>query len=107
MVAPFEGDPADPALVKVLARGGEAVDFSREPIPEGGPYLRHVGLYGFGPGWLQRCGLLARSERSRRADLEQLTWLDAGIPIRVAHVARAPLSVDTPGQLLAARAHTP
>ena len=103
--APLVGEPDDPARVKVRVCGDEAVDFSRRPFPAHPPRV-HLGLYAFGPGWLGRCGRLPRSDRARKEDLEQLTWLDAGVVIRGCAVDPPGISVDTPGQLLAARALT-
>jgi 3-deoxy-manno-octulosonate cytidylyltransferase (CMP-KDO synthetase) len=100
----LDGAPDDPALVKVALDGARALDFSRRPIPAGGPFRRHLGLYGFGPGAVHRCAAAPRSDRAREEDLEQLAWMDAGIGISVAEVDRAPLAVDTAAQLAAARA---
>jgi 3-deoxy-manno-octulosonate cytidylyltransferase (CMP-KDO synthetase) len=100
LAAPLEGDPADPARVKVaLGPDGRAAAFSRRPIPEGGPYLVHLGLYGFRSGALARCVAAPTSPRAAEEDLEQVAWLDAGIRIAVAEVDRCPPSVDTPADL--------
>ncbi|HHO49931.1 MAG TPA: 3-deoxy-manno-octulosonate cytidylyltransferase [Deltaproteobacteria bacterium] len=104
LCAPLVGDPHDPARVKVVVTGGRAIAFSRRPIPGQGPWWVHVGLYGFGPGWVQRCAAAPRSAAAAAEDLEQLSWLDLGIPIGIAEVARCGISVDTPEQLQAARA---
>jgi 3-deoxy-manno-octulosonate cytidylyltransferase (CMP-KDO synthetase) len=94
--APWVGDPHDPARVKVLP----GPDFSRGWSP--GARL-HVGVYGFGPGWVHRCASLPQSARAKEASLEQLTWLDAGVPLRVVDVQSSTASVDTPADLEAVR----
>lgn len=105
--APLSGDPHDPARVKVVIEGSRAITFSRRPVPAVGPWRVHVGLYGFGPGWVQRCAAAPRSERALAEDLEQLAWLDHGISIGIAGVSRCGISVDTPEQLQAARSIAP
>jgi 3-deoxy-manno-octulosonate cytidylyltransferase (CMP-KDO synthetase) len=101
--APF-GDPADagePARVKVTVdEGGRAVDFSRRPLPGA---RMHLGVYGFGVGWVGRCASVPPSPRSSAEDLEQLAWLDAGIAIHVRSVGRSWPSVDTEADLARAR----
>ena len=99
LCAPLEGDPHDRARVKVLRDGDRAVAFSRGVFPTSGLPEVHVGLYGFAPGAVARCAVAPSTRRSRREDLEQVAWLDAGIRISVDRVDRAPLSVDTPADL--------
>jgi 3-deoxy-manno-octulosonate cytidylyltransferase (CMP-KDO synthetase) len=97
LAAPWAGDPHDPARVKVLP----GPDFSRTWAP--GARL-HVGVYGFGPGWVQRCAALPRSGRAERESLEQLSWIAGGVPLRVESVPRGTPSVDTPDDLARVRA---
>lgn len=99
LAAPLTGPVDDPARVKVLV--GPPARFSRRPL--GGTPLVHIGLYGFGPGWVERCAAAPRSERARQEDLEQLAWLDAGIEVSVIQVDRASPSVDTPDDLAQVR----
>jgi len=100
VAAPLAGDPRATSVVKVVSdRQGRAVYFSRQPIPTGGPWWHHIGLYGFRPaalGWFARQppGALERSER-----LEQLRFIEGGVPIRLVTVAHAAPSVDTPEDL--------
>ncbi len=100
LCAPLEGDPAAPARVKVAP---SLDDFSRRPFPGAAPRI-HVGLYAFGPGLVHRCAAAPPSVRSRAEDLEQLAWIDAGVPVRAIPVANATPSVDTPDDLLHLRA---
>lgn len=101
--APLQpADLGEPARVKVLVDDqGRATRFTRAPEP--GARL-HVGLYGFGPGWIHRCVAAPRGPRTVAHDLEQLAWLDAGIAIHVDPVEIAAPSVDTPADLERVRA---
>lgn len=104
LAAPLD-DPASPHLVKVvLDARGRALYFSRQPIPHRGPWLRHLGLYGFRAEVLQEIPSLPDCALARSEDLEQLRWMHSGIEVRVAVVAGAPPSVDTPEQLARVRA---
>ena len=96
---------AMPDVVKVVVDAqGFALYFSRADIAagsQGGPALRHVGIYGFRrdlvlelAGWSQ--GALERAER-----LEQLRVLERGVKIKVITGTRASAAVDTPEQLAA------
>ncbi len=104
LCTPLVGDPHDRARVKVAVNGPLASDFSRLPIPVGGPYRVHLGLYAFAPGALERCVAHPPSARSEGEQLEQLAWLDAGETIAIAEMQRSEPAIDTPGQLEAARA---
>jgi 3-deoxy-D-manno-octulosonate cytidylyltransferase len=100
LATPLEGDPHDRHVVKVVVgRDGRALYFSRSAIPSGGPWSRHLGLYGFDRGALRRAIAAPASRLERSEDLEQLRWMDAGLPITVATVDRAAPGVDTPEQL--------
>lgn len=87
--------------VKVVCDArGDALYFSRAAIPG----ALHVGLYGFRAAVLPRLLELPRSPLAAAEDLEQLDWLHAGLRVRVVDVPAAPLSIDTPSDLDAARA---
>jgi 3-deoxy-manno-octulosonate cytidylyltransferase (CMP-KDO synthetase) len=95
----------DPSIVKVvLGRSGDALYFSRAPIPAlapgareaTAPYLRHVGVYAFRPAALRRFCSLPRAALELREGLEQLRWLEAGLPIRVLVSAEGSTGIDTP-----------
>lgn len=103
--APLESGAEDPARVKVVTdHAGLALYFSRSPIPHGGPWRLHVGLYAFTYTALQAVTGLPPSTLERAERLEQLRWLEAGYRIRVVPVPTGPLSVDTPEDLERARA---
>jgi 3-deoxy-manno-octulosonate cytidylyltransferase (CMP-KDO synthetase) len=98
----------DASVVKVVRRGdGGALYFSRSAIPhlrDGDPseamlsgeaYLRHVGIYAYGPEVLQKWVLLPAAPLEEIEKLEQLRALSAGLSIGVGVVADAEGGVDT------------
>ena len=112
-VVAAESSPADrdnPDVVKaILALGadgasGRALYFTRG-VPHGeGPVWRHVGIYGYRRAALTRFCAAPRSPLEARENLEQLRALELGMHIHAAVAPTAPLSVDTPADLAAARA---
>ncbi|MDP2304568.1 MAG: 3-deoxy-manno-octulosonate cytidylyltransferase [Pseudomonadota bacterium] len=103
--APLTEGVEDPARVKVVCdEAGRALYFSRHPIPHGGPWRLHVGIYAFTAAALEAVAGLPPSPLERAERLEQLRWLEAGYRIRVVPVPEGPLSVDTPEDLIRARA---
>ncbi len=100
VAAPLTGDPAQPSVVKVAVdQRGRALYFSRAPIPFGGPYLHHIGIYAYRTGALARFVASRPSPLERIERLEQLRFLELGSPIAVVQVDEAPPSVDTPADL--------
>ena len=110
----------DPNTVKLVrAEDGTALYFSRAPIPwprdafaadrsvlpDGGPWLRHIGLYAYRAGFLQRFAALPPGRLERIESLEQLRVLEAGFRIAVALSPEPfPPGVDTPEDLARAEA---
>jgi 3-deoxy-manno-octulosonate cytidylyltransferase (CMP-KDO synthetase) len=112
-VAAPEASPADranPDVVKaVLAMdagggAGRALYFTRSALYGDGPVWRHVGVYGYRRAALEAFNAAAPSPLELREKLEQLRALELGMSIRAAIVDEAPISVDTPADLEAARA---
>lgn len=112
LVAP-EASPADrsnPDVVKaVLAlpvgeRSGRALYFTRSTLYGDGPIWRHIGLYGYRREALIRFCAAPPSPLERREKLEQLRAMELGLAIHAAVVDQAPISVDNPADLEAARA---
>ncbi len=100
--------PADPEIrsphrVKVVRDlAGRAQMFSRSPIPHGdGPWMQHVGLYGFTRTALEALVQLSPTPLELREKLEQLRWLDHGWRIDVGTTTHLTPSVDTPEDLTA------
>jgi 3-deoxy-manno-octulosonate cytidylyltransferase (CMP-KDO synthetase) len=110
----------DPNAVKLVrAEDGSALYFSRAPIPwprdafmqdrtampEGGHWLRHIGIYAYRAGFLQRFAALPPGRLERIESLEQLRVLEAGFRIAVALTPEPfPPGVDTPEDLARAEA---
>ncbi len=102
-----------PAVVKVVVtRRGEAIYFSRAPIPgtKDGPTAEafervrgvaraHVGIYGYPLDLLRRLCALPSSPLEQLESLEQLRALEAGVRIRVLPLGGRSQAVDTPEDL--------
>lgn len=104
---------ADPNLVKVVTdRRDRALYFSRAPIPydrgsAGGVSERHrghVGIYAFRREALARFVTLPRGPLESLESLEQLRFLENGIPIAVGRTSHRTVGVDTPEDLERVRA---
>ena len=111
VVAP-EASPADrtnPDVVKAVLsmaageRAGRALYFTRSTLYGDGPVWRHVGIYGYRRAALKAFNAAPPSPLERREKLEQLRALELGLSIWAAVVDAAPISVDTPADLAAAR----
>ncbi len=105
----------DPNVVKVVMRaGGRALYFSRAPIPwnrDAAPgglasqqdyrgSWRHIGIYAYRLGALQRLAASPPSPLERLERLEQLRALETGLAIAVAEANEAPgQGVDTAADL--------
>lgn len=100
-----EREAADPSTVKVVVgEGGRALYFSRSAVPWGqGVHLKHAGVYCFTPESLEACMKAGETVLSRRERLEQLAWLERGIPITVVSGRWDAMGVDTPADLERAR----
>ena len=112
LVAP-EADASDrtnPDVVKAVlalkdgARHGRALYFTRSTLYGDAPVWRHIGLYGYRRAALERFCAAPPSPLERREKLEQLRALEMGLQIWAAVIDEAPLSVDNPADLEAARA---
>ena len=105
--SPADRDDAD--VVKAVlalpdgARAGRALYFTRSRLYGEGPVWRHVGIYGYRRDALARFTAAPPSPLERREKLEQLRALELGLRIDAAVAGAAPLSVDTPADLEAAR----
>lgn len=102
-------DRGNPDVVKaVLAmeddgQSGRALYFTRSTLYGDGPVWRHIGIYGYRREALVVFNDAAPSALEKREKLEQLRALELGLTIRAAVAAEAPISVDNPSDLEAAR----
>ena len=86
-------------VVKVVtALDGNALYFSRAPIPHSGEALarRHVGVYGYQREALFRFTTLEQTPLEVTESLEQLRALQNGFRIRVLPTKKSHLGVDRP-----------
>lgn len=103
-------DRTNPDVVKaVLAlpegqTSGRALYFTRSTLYGDGPIWRHVGIYGYRRDALMRFCAAPPSPLEKREKLEQLRALEMGLQIWASVIDDAPLSVDNPADLAAARA---
>ena len=111
LVAP-EADASDrsnPDVVKAIlampegAGVGRALYFTRSTLYGDAPVWRHIGLYGYRREALMRFCAAPPSPLEKREKLEQLRALEMGLRIWAAVIPEAPLSVDNPADLEAAR----
>lgn len=105
-VAIGPGDAADPNNVKVVTSDiGDALYFSRYPIPydRAGTgnvqHFKHIGLYAYTRDALSRYHRLPQSSLELSESLDQLRFLQNGIPIRVLKTDHDSVGVDTEADL--------
>jgi len=108
---PIEEDEAhNPNTVKVvLATNGNALYFSRSPIPyprdnEAASYLKHVGVYAYRRDVVAKYSALPQPMIEHAEKLEQLRLMAAGYCIRAYIVEPTGPGVDTPECLAQVRA---
>ncbi|MEL6329293.1 MAG: 3-deoxy-manno-octulosonate cytidylyltransferase [Planctomycetota bacterium] len=101
-------DPSDPNIVKVVtgliepdSGVSEALYFSRAPIPADPDAtsprrLKHLGIYAYALGDLLGYVKLPTSPLEHAERLEQLRWLEHGLPIAVAIRNADHAGIDTP-----------
>lgn len=101
----------NPNVVKVVrSNSGEALYFSRSPIPhvrnvnewewvERHAFYKHLGLYAYRSDILEKITTLEVSTLERAESLEQLRWLENGFRIKIAETDLETIGVDTPDDL--------
>jgi 3-deoxy-manno-octulosonate cytidylyltransferase (CMP-KDO synthetase) len=102
-----EADYRNANVVKlVVDRDGQALYFSRSPIPclrdaAEGPllFLKHLGFYSYRHAFLQIFTKIEQGKLERLEKLEQLRALEHGYAIKVAFSPVDTLGVDTPGDM--------
>jgi 3-deoxy-manno-octulosonate cytidylyltransferase (CMP-KDO synthetase) len=94
----------------VLSNTGNALYFSRQPIPyqkgidisewlNHGNYYKHIGIYGYQAAILPELTQLKQSKLEMAESLEQLRWLENGYTIKTAETAENTVAIDTPEDL--------
>jgi 3-deoxy-manno-octulosonate cytidylyltransferase (CMP-KDO synthetase) len=113
-VVAAEASPADrtnPDVVKAVlsfpegSRAGRALYFTRSTLYGDGPVWRHIGIYGYRRAALEAFNAAPPSPLEQREKLEQLRGLELGLSYWAAVAEAAPISVDNPADLEAARAY--
>ena len=103
-----QNDIMDPNIVKVVENfDGDALYFSRAPVPwvrDRGEsvtarHWKHLGLYAYRRDALLDFPTLPPGELERIEQLEQLRWLENGIPIRLVETEYDAISVDVPADV--------
>jgi 3-deoxy-manno-octulosonate cytidylyltransferase (CMP-KDO synthetase) len=95
----------DPNVVKVVTnREGDAIYFSRSPIPydrerAGAVYYKHIGIYVYRRDFLLNYPALPVGPLEKAERLEQLRALENGYAIRVTETEYESWGVDTPEDL--------
>jgi 3-deoxy-manno-octulosonate cytidylyltransferase (CMP-KDO synthetase) len=110
-VIAIDKEMTDPNVVKAVAgippgkNIGRALYFTRATAPSGiGPLYHHIGIYAYRRPALERFVALPPGVLEKREKLEQLRALEAGMRIDLVLVDTVPLGVDTPADLVRARA---
>ena len=97
----------DPNTIKVVtARNGDALFFSREPIPtmgsgtfEEGEWFKQVCVMPFRGEALERFAALAPTRLEVAESIDMLRFLEHGVPVRMVPTDVDTHSVDTPADL--------
>lgn len=94
----------DQDIVKVVVdKGGNALYFSRSPIPfrSTDHFHQHIGIYGYQKEFLMNFQRLPYSRLEASEGLEQLRALENGYRIKIVPTRFQALSVDTPKDIIA------
>jgi 3-deoxy-manno-octulosonate cytidylyltransferase (CMP-KDO synthetase) len=76
-----------------------ATDFYRELEKESSNYYKHIGIYAFNKGILQKLCALNPSENELKLKLEQLRWMDNNYKIKIIETNFESISIDTKDDL--------
>ena len=87
----------DPNTVKVsVDSNGNAVDFTRQPIPA----YKHMGIYAYSMEFLKSFPSLKETFREKEENLEQVRWMDNGYKIKVKVIPESTVGIDTEEDLM-------
>jgi 3-deoxy-manno-octulosonate cytidylyltransferase (CMP-KDO synthetase) len=119
LVKPIEAPEEifNPNVVKAIFKtNGDAVYFSRNPIPYGRNheqstwyknhvYYKHVGIYAYRSDVLKQITALSVSLLEKAESLEQLRWIENDYTIKTAITHYNSIGIDTPEDLAKALEH--
>lgn len=107
----YPDDLFNPNIVKaVVNKSGEAMYFSRQPIPfvrdfpvdqwlANGIFYKHIGMYGYTAQALLAIEKMSSHPYEQMEKLEQLTWLANGLPIQCLETHLESKGIDTEDDL--------
>lgn len=102
----------DPNVVKaVMDNSNNALYFSRHPIPmlrgadnmnwlDNFTFFKHIGIYGYRTNILKTIANMPAGKLEQAEKLEQLRWLENGIPVTVGITDYESVAIDTPDDLI-------
>lgn len=95
----------DRNTVKVnLTRDKLAAQFTRSVLYRNTDNCyKHIGIYGFSTEILNKISKLKQSKNENIEKLEQLRWMDYGIPIYTIHTDKPSIGIDVPHDISRAR----
>lgn len=102
-------EASSPHIVKVVrTHSGEALYFSRSPIPfyrdvDEKFYYKHIGIYAYTYGALKKIAALPASALEKAEQLEQLHFLQGGLKIKVHETTHEIFGIDTEEHLQQAK----
>lgn len=74
----------------------DVIMFTRSPIFANRTlFKKHIGIYGFSRSILDKISILRQTQNSIDESLEQITWIENGVPIRSITTNRIYFSIDT------------
>ena len=101
------------AVKVVCAQNGDALYFSRQPLPymrgiakemwlrmRRVTYYKHIGIYAFRREVLQDIVQLPQTPLEKCESLEQLRWMENGYRIKVLETTKESVAIDIPEDLL-------
>lgn len=106
-----ESEVDNPAVVKVVTDlKSNALFFSRHAIPfprnnRDAPVKKHIGIYAYRRDVLQQYPSWEQTPLEKTESLEQLRFLEHGVPIRMVEGRGSLVAVDTPEQAEEVRAY--
>lgn len=106
MAAPLApGELENPNVVKLICdKQNNVINFTRYyKNIDGAEVFNHVGLYAYRPEFLKKFITLVPKELEKKEKAEMLRVLEYGYSLRVVHIDRPVLSVDTASDLATAR----
>jgi 3-deoxy-manno-octulosonate cytidylyltransferase (CMP-KDO synthetase) len=107
----------DPNVVKVVvAKNGNALYFSRSPVPyvrstpetdwlQKTKFFKHIGIYAYRTDILEKLTQVEISGLEKAEALEQLRWLENGFAIKTTETKSESMGIDTPEDLQKALSH--